>query len=149
MSDNLEALNNAISDIASRTYNGIETVNSKNLLHNGKVSTYNWSPNSGKMAINDASKSNLSIASSSTVNGKIKVTYNFDMGGDLWNTVANIQNTFVHEFYGHGINKWGDANSNHYKVYDLQQTHETWKNTTKDYQDYIKEVAKPYYYNKN
>lgn len=81
--------------------------------------------------------------------GKSNVTYNLYTGRGLFNTVANIQNMFVHEYFGHGFKGWNDDNRSHYKVYELQMSHSTWRDVTIDYQTHLLEACQPYLYHKN
>ena len=69
-------------------------------------------------------------------NGKMRITANIINSGEndnreLFSTRSNIQNLLgIHEYVGHGIKKWGDANGKHKNVYELQMKHHTWKSTT-------------------
>lgn len=134
-----EAMANALTDIVSKTLMGGPIVNdAKSQLHNGQVSVYQWNSTEGNVTTNNATIANGSTASTSkTSDGKFKVTYNMFTGNDLHTTVENIQNTFIHEFVGHGKNGWGDATGTHNKVFDLQKSHSTWPNTTPDFKNYI------------
>lgn len=63
---------------------------------------------------------------------------------DLY-TVESIQNYLgVHEYYGHGIMNWSKT-STHWKCYNAQLNHPTFKKLPKYQQDEIKERYNLYY----
>lgn len=46
-------------------------------------------------------------------------------------TVENIENAMgVHEYMGHGIERFRTNNGTHYKAYELQLEHRSWEKTT-------------------
>ncbi|EAY28980.1 hypothetical protein M23134_00134 [Microscilla marina ATCC 23134] len=86
--------------------------------------------------------------------GVIKVTIVTKRGivnADL-NTVSGAQNTLgIHEFLGHGVKGFGfndktsyDPNGTHYKAYDLQRKHSTWKKVPASFRKDYLERAKKY-----
>ena len=121
-----------------------------NLLHNGKVSVYNV----GNMKGVNNPDTNIDIAAScqTTSQGKILLTASIkDITLPLYSTVSNVQNLLgAHEFIGHGVKGWGDVTKDHFKVYEFQMKHSTWKGTSeafkthtqKNYRDYIYPVKK-------
>lgn len=67
-----------------------------------------------------------------------RVSANIKTMADYLPFVANIVSALgVHEFTGHGVNKWGDKTLTHYKAYELQFKHFSWKNTTDYYKAYM------------
>ncbi|WP_299455145.1 hypothetical protein [uncultured Microscilla sp.] len=86
--------------------------------------------------------------------GVIKVTIvarSGSVNADL-NTVSGAQNTLgIHEFLGHGVKGFGfndkeeyDPNGTHYKAYDLQRNHSTWKKVPASFRKDYLERAKKY-----
>jgi|TARA_B110000285_G_C15108131_1_gene609277 hypothetical protein len=114
-------------------------------LFNGKISVYD--PNNTKNNYNTPARGEWGPNTVRMKDGKIKVTAVIHNGKltEPLTTVENIQNTFnVHEYGGHGIEKWGDKTNNHYKVYEMQMNHPTFQHTTKDYKKWIRGNHKEY-----
>lgn len=86
--------------------------------------------------------------------GVIKVTIVAPSGlvDSMLATVTGAQNALgVHEFMGHGMQGYGfddkskyDPNGTHYKAYDLQKSHPTWKKASKEFKEDINTRAKKY-----
>lgn len=75
--------------------------------------------------------------------GQIKVTANIVYSGGkdnryMYSTLSNVQNLLgIHEYKGHGLLQWGNANGKHKAVYDMQMRHLTWKKTTDEFKNEI------------
>ncbi len=60
-------------------------------------------------------------------------------------TVSNVQNLLgAHEFIGHYEKGWGSSTGTHYKVYEYQMKHASWKKTTPYFQQYMFELYQDY-----
>jgi RHS repeat-associated protein len=58
------------------------------------------------------------------------------------NTVENIQSALGdHEFIGHGVNKQGDYNKTHSKVYEYQMSRPVYEKTTKEFKKHMETNA--------
>ena len=83
--------------------------------------------------------------STTYVKGKIRVTVESGYNQHDLYTVESIQNYLgVHEYYGHGIMNWSKT-STHWKCYNAQLNHPTFKKLPKYQQDEIKERYNLYY----
>ena len=61
------------------------------------------------------------------------------------NTVENIQSALGdHEFVGHGVNKQGDYNKTHSKVYEYQMSQPVYGNTTEEFKKHMEQNARIY-----
>lgn len=59
--------------------------------------------------------------------------------------VESIINSLgIHEYYGHGIEKWNNIKT-HWKCYNAQLSHPTFKKSPKDQQDEIRKNYTEYY----
>jgi len=135
-------VNNAITDVVSKT-EGYGFSSFGNDLHNGTTSSSYYQQesmnNSGTWVQSNDGK-NLGgtypvVANTDTdKRGDALVTYNLQefLGKDF--TVANLQNTWVHEYGNHfqaGVP--AGANEAHAKAILNQAIHPTWKETTENY----------------
>ena len=97
---------------------------------------------------NDPSPTELYMTSFKlTPNTKFKINVNYTTKEAIYElrTVENIQNALGdHEYVGHGMNKWGDYNSTHTKVYEYQMQQPVFLKTTKDFKHHIN-TNKKYY----
>ena len=144
--NHIEAIANAFTDITSQTDLGTSVINTKSMLHNGTISLSGRDKNGEVYTYNGVQHDNNELASyhKNGVDGKMEIGYNMETGKSLFHTVENIQNTFIHEFLGHGINGWGNATNTHKNVYELQMSHSTWTGTTPDFKAKIKDAYKTY-----
>ncbi len=71
--------------------------------------------------------------STGAFNEKNNITFNIWNHRATFRTVENIQNTFYHEYVGHGILGLGMIPSEHLQIYLMQQKHSSYKNTTPDF----------------
>jgi RHS repeat-associated protein len=124
--NNLSAVIKALTFVSKLT----EGVGS-NRLYNGSLSLYEWDMQKSvdvAQNINDGDPdANLNTAALTThIGSKIKITV-----GNLsyLYTVENTQNSYVHEYYGHGLLN-ADGYSTHFKAFDAQMKHSSWKGTT-------------------
>jgi RHS repeat-associated protein len=144
-----KAYSNIFTDVLSK----MDDVNMKELF-NGKVSTAVFDGNSDQPTLTDNYNTNINTydetASHQGVNGKSLVTGNIVVGGKkdnrfLYSTVSNVQNMLgAHELLGHGMNNWGDRSNNHYKVYEFQMAHPTWRNATPQYKNFMNAMYQRY-----
>src|SRR5690606_8959869 len=54
-------------------------------------------------------------------------------------TVGNIQNLAAHEILGHFVKGITNRPSDHIRAYDLQMQHSSWKNTTPEWKNIVRE----------
>ena len=145
---NADMINNAITHIVSQ----MPEVDISQ-LQNGKVSSSYYEMADGLpygKSSNGAPFRDGAVADTKKLeSGKSRVSFYLDSFLNKDFTVANIQNTMVHEFGGHhkkGIP--GSYGPEHAKAIDLQRSHPTWKNTTQNFKDNINYVYK-YFMRKN
>ena len=124
-----------------------------NLMYNGQVSVYTKeSAFRLKDQYNQPDKSlDMNASANPSWYGKIRVTaaIDFRQGGNLYvySTVSNVQNLLgAHEFIGHGIKGWDDLTNSHYKAYEFQMEHSTWKGTTEAFKTHILKIYSDYIY---
>lgn len=87
--------------------------------------------------------------SQSYVDGQIRVTVTKGSNQHDLYTVESIQNYLgIHEYYGHGVMKWSQKNT-HWKCYNAQLHHPTFRKLPKYQQDEIKRRNYEYYINRN
>ena len=87
--------------------------------------------------------------SQSYVDGQIRVTVTKGSNQHDLYTIESIQNYLgIHEYYGHGVMKWSQKNT-HWKCYNAQLHHPTFKKLPKYQQDEIKRRNYEYYINRN
>lgn len=124
-------------------------------VHNGKISIVN-----GRKIYNNPDPR---VGFANTIFDEetktFKISINIQRTSSELTTVSNIISALgVHEYTGHGINRWRDGNKQHYKVYELQFKHSSWKFTTNGFKSYMvdnyldytyKEVSNDYYYRKH
>jgi hypothetical protein len=125
-------------------YNADDIIKMDKLL-NGRISIYD--PANPKNNYNNPERGEWGPNTLRMKDGKIKVTAVIRNGKmiDPIRTVEDIQNTFnVHEYGGHGVEKWGDKTKTHYKVYEMQMEHPTFDYVTKDYQKWVEGNYKEY-----
>ncbi len=121
-------------------------------LHNEKVSVYNGkSTSEGEPAgVNDPERptgpANTAVKGVTSYRGKasegtIKVTVNFTgQRNSKLGTVSNVQNALgVHEYQGHGVKRYAIGGGPHYKAYELQKQHSSWKRATPAFRNYMNE----------
>ena len=147
-------VNNAINDVVSRT-EGLEShfqgglgTPFSNELNNGNISSSYQSQKSpdgsGGAWINSndgIGMLNYTIANTGVKNGDALVSFNLREFSGSQFTVANLQNTFVHEFGNHFLkNIPGGNGPEHAKAIDNQSLHPTWKNTTDAYKTNMRNV---------
>jgi hypothetical protein len=143
-----EAYSNIFTDVLSKMY---EVDDGK--LYHEKVSVF-VSIN-GETVNNKFNNPYVGYADAYTgqVDGQIRVTACIFATNDryqadnryLFSSISNIENILgVHEFVGHGLNKWTDDNNTHYKNYDLQMNHSSWGKTTDAYKQAIRNAALRY-----
>ncbi len=140
------AASNVFTDILSKM-GGIDM----GKLYNGKVSIYNGYSESGSSIPAGANEPERSSGVANTAvkgvtafrgdaaDGTIKVTVNFSgKSNSNLSTVSNVQNALgVHEFQGHGIKRFHIGGGPHYKAYELQMSHPSWKSTTESFKNYM------------
>jgi hypothetical protein len=110
-------------------------------LHNGMVSISNGS-NSFNNEIHFISSPAGTLWKGTTapyfeINGEYMVTFNLAYSDKIFNTVENVENMGVHEITSHGDNKTGDYAKTHYKAYEAQFNHPSWKGTTNYFKSYM------------
>jgi hypothetical protein len=142
------AASNLFTDILGKM-EGIEM----NKLHNGKVSIYNGYSERGSGApdgfndperpsgVANAAVKGVTAFRGEALDGTIKVTVNFTgrRNGNL-STVSNVQNALgVHEFQGHGVQRFAIGGGPHFKAYELQISHPIWGSTTPSFKKYMQE----------
>jgi len=122
-------------------------------LYNGKVSIYNGyskrgsgipdginNPERPRGVANTAVKGITEFRGEASV-ATIKVTVNFtgQKSGNL-STVSNVQNALgVHEFQGHGVKMFAIGGGSHYKAYEFQMSHPSWRGTTPSFKKFMNE----------
>ncbi|WP_439490784.1 DUF6443 domain-containing protein [Algoriphagus sp.] len=141
------AASNVFTDILSKM-EGIDM----GKLYNGKVSIYNgYSERGGSIpaGFNDPERgmsgpANTAVKGVTTFRGEasdgtIKVTARFvGQSNSYLSTVSDVQNALgAHEFQGHGIKRFHIGGGPHYKAYELQMAHPSWKSTTKSFKSYM------------
>ena len=85
----------------------------------------------------------------SYVDGEIRVTVEQGSNQHDLYTVESIQNYLgVHEYYGHGIMKWSTKKT-HWKCYNAQLNHPTFKKLPKYQQNEIRQRNYEFYINRN
>jgi hypothetical protein len=141
------AASNVFTDILSKMQ-GIDM----GKLYNGKVSIYNGYSESGSSipaGFNDPERGMSGPANTAVKgvtnfrgeasDGTIKVTAKFvGQSNRYLSTVSDVQNALgAHEFQGHGIKRYHIGGGPHYKAYELQMAHPSWKNTTKSFKSYM------------
>lgn len=109
-------------------------------LYNGKVSIYNGYSERGSSApggfndpkrprgVANAAVKGVTAFRGEASDGSIKVTVNFtgQRNGNL-STVSNVQNALgMHEFQGHGVQRFAIGGGPHFKAYELQMSHPSW-----------------------
>jgi len=106
--------------------------------HNYQVKAIGYNNNGEGLSWTD-----LSEAPAFTSKANKTITYNLNNEfRPMINTVENVQNLFVHEASGHFVHGY-DANKGlHYKAYQLQISHPTFKATTPYFQQQILEAYK-------
>ncbi len=118
-------------------------------LYNGKVSVLNYHTPGPEAKFNDPTNfASVANVDSKTLRerGKIKLTV-YLWGGSAdseLRTVSNVENTFIHEFIGHGVLKYSDRAGTHHKAYELQMNHPSWEGTTPDFKE--NQIEKYYEY---
>ncbi len=125
-------------------YEAKDVINMDKLL-NGKISVYD--PKNPKNNVNSPERGVWDPNTKRMSDGSVKVTSVIHNGKmiDGLTTVENIQNAFaVHEYFGHGIIKWGDKTHDHYKVYEMQMNHPLYQYTTPDFKDWVSSNYKKY-----
>ena len=143
----------AYSNIFTNTLSQMEDVNTKELF-NGKVSAAVFDGNDANRKLKENFNTNIKeykeTASQQGVSGKSLVTANIVVGGEkdnrhLYSTVSNVQNMLgAHELLGHGIKGWGDRTKTHYKTYEFQMAHPSWKSTTPEYKVFMNKAYRNY-----
>ncbi len=121
-------------------------------LYNGKVSVSERSVMRGNSIIgkgynNPSPMINSPRFNAATMdNGEIRVTVGRDSNSTDLYTVESIWNLLgVHEYWGHGVKKWGNATKTHWKCYDAQMKHPTFSKLPKEQQNIIKSIYREYY----
>jgi hypothetical protein len=130
----------AYSNIFSNVLSQMEGEDKVDNLYNNKVSVgVTFCDEDIKSQFNSPVLQERDNALTEHVGTGVKVSAKVNYGGNgdnrfLFSTVSNIQNLLgIHEYKGHGIKRWGNANKRHYDVYLLQMNHPTWKKTTKEF----------------
>lgn len=114
-----------------------------NNLYNGAVSVVvshnDWTVDDKYNSPNLSTNEN---AAEDRYEGQMRVTASIINSADkddnryLFSTTSNVENLLgAHEKIGHGQKGWGDATFTHYKVYQFQFNHPSWKNTTTDFKN--------------
>ncbi|MEO5072565.1 hypothetical protein, partial [Bacteroides thetaiotaomicron] len=87
--------------------------------------------------------------STSNIGEEIRVTVQKQYNREDLYTVESIQNYLgVHEYYGHGIMNWNKIGT-HWKCYNAQLNHPTFKKLPEYQQDEIRRRKYEYYINRN
>ncbi len=82
----------------------------------------------------------------SEVDGQIRVTVQKNSNTTDLFSVESIWNYLgVHEYYGHGIIGWSGSTNTHYKCYEAQMKHPTFKKLRPEQQKDIRDNYKKYY----
>ncbi|WP_227626098.1 hypothetical protein, partial [Geofilum rubicundum] len=124
-----KALSNIYTDITSKTP-GIKVDN----LYNGAISIFNPGDHS-KSYNNPETPGGASTKNMGDEGIKVSMNSNPEYIGNTLSTVEQAQNTLgVHEYKGHGLLKYGKTTGTHYKCYELQLDHSTFRSTSKGYQ---------------
>ena len=149
--DKTELDANAYSNIFTNVLSQMEGEDKVDNLYNNKVSVgVTFCDEDIKSQFNSPVLQERDNALTEHIGTSIKVSAKVNYGGNgdnrfLFSTVSNIQNLLgIHEYKGHGVNRWGNANKKHYDVYMLQMKHPTWKKTTKEFKQTQIENSKQY-----
>lgn len=113
----------------TRLYKGKISIIEKVVLRNGKIVGLGFNDPYGH--------TRKPKYSSTKVGEEIRITVEFGyQNSDLY-TVESIQNYLgVHEYYGHGVMNWSQENT-HWKCYEAQKNHPTYKKLPKYQQNEI------------
>ena len=149
-----EAISNVLTDIAGKT-DGIDM----GKLYNGKISVWDGKsvpggsipsgfndPERSNGPANTAVKMSGNTFHGNAADGTIKVTAIFKNSRNSYlSTVSNVQNALgVHEYQGHGVERFALGGGPHFKAYELQKSHSSWKNTTLYFKNYMEGNYKDY-----
>ena len=105
-------------------------------LHNGKTSIFSGFRKNGVLqGYNDPSSAQR-FRGSPQDNGNVNVTTNKAYFTELSSVELIVNYLGVHEFTGHGLNKWING-YDHYKAYELQKKHKSFHNLPTDAQNEI------------
>ena len=139
----------AYSNIFTNVLGRMKEVNLNDLLDK-RISVTVWQDDGNVYSTLDYTK-NADTSSGAYANtlyhdGKANITaYIFPEIGmrEILSTISNVQNILgVHEYLGHYKHGWTSRSGTHHKVYEYQQRHSSWKKTTNEFKQMVKDVNK-------
>ncbi len=146
----VKEINSVINHVVSKT-KGIDGYGLE-IVHNGSVSSVYDNFQQTERVYGEANDGKTDYAFANRMPSGNTITYNLqswgsgkEIVGQKHNpTVANLQNTYVHEAGGHLKNGWGMPNNEHAKVIRFQMNHQTWQQTSPAHQQWFKEKLREY-----